>query len=347
MVLTVLGVREAMGSALGMLYRSQNHVSYPDVRTMMDAQVRASPLGARPYQATEKFKATFKDVFTRLEKWRKERPPGQQSQSSYTAASKTVLLWIETVLSSHECTQLTPFFAEPFMPQMLHMMDIKEDPELMSLAYHVFRHLPNIPLPINEDSEFISSLITIGTTSTFWHQRLRVLINIQVLYFRRLFLITKTEQQRLFSAVSEMLEDSQMEVRMGAAATLSGMIRCSPVRLRDGVLKDLQTKFTKLLADNPLPRRMQASTPTPEYTRTILTRHAAVLGLGALVQAFPYASPPPSWLPEVLATLASKAAADPGVVGKSVKSVLAEFKKTRQDTWHVDVKVIQLLSLMT
>lgn len=328
-----------MGSALGMLYRAQHHVSYPSVDSLMIAQAQASPLGVRPYRANEQFMETMMDVFSRLETWRQERPPGQQAQSSYTSASKTVLLWIEGVLSSHECTQLVPFFADTFMPQMLHMMDIKEDPELMSLAYHVFRHLPNIPLPIGEDSQFISSLIKIGTTSSYWHQRLRVLINIQVLYFRRLFLISREQQQRLFTAVSDMLEDNQMEVRMGAAATLSGMIRCSPVRLRDDILHDLQHKFTEMLISNPLPKRSPAGTPTPGYNRTVLLRHAAVLGLGALVQAFPYASPPPTWLPEVLATLATKAAGDPGMVGKSVKGVLAEFKKTRQDTWHVDVKV--------
>ena len=61
--------------------------------------------------------------------------------------------------------------------------------------------------------------------------------------------------------------------------------------------------------------------------------------MGALVQAFPYMSPPPEWIPEVLATLANKANADPGVVGKSVKSILSDFKKTRQDTWHMDLKV--------
>jgi proteasome activator subunit 4 len=61
--------------------------------------------------------------------------------------------------------------------------------------------------------------------------------------------------------------------------------------------------------------------------------------LGALIQAFPYTSPPPAWYTDVLASLARKAAADPGMVGKSVKSILADFKKTRQDTWHVDVKV--------
>jgi proteasome activator subunit 4 len=322
-----------------MIYRNRHHVSYSSVQALMDSQAQASSVGCAPYQPTTEFTSTMEDVFQRLEKWRHERPPGQQSQSSYTSASKTVLLWLETTLSSHECTQLIPFFPKYFMPEMLHMMDIKEDPELMSLAYHVFRHLPNIPHPVNQDHDFISSLIRIGTTSTLWHQRLRVLINMQVIYFRRLFLISREEQERLFTSVSNMLEDSQLEVRLGAAATLSGMIRCSPVRLREGILEELQIKFTDMLIRNPLPRRAPAGTPTPDYTRITLVRHAAVLGLGALVQAFPYTSPPPSWLPEVLATLASRAAGDPGMVGKSVKSALGEFKKTRQDTWHVDVKV--------
>jgi proteasome activator subunit 4 len=44
-------------------------------------------------------------------------------------------------------------------------------------------------------------------------------------------------------------------------------------------------------------------------------------------------------MPEVLATLARKAAGDPGVVGKATKSILSEFKKTRQDSWSVDQKV--------
>jgi proteasome activator subunit 4 len=50
--------------------------------------------------------------------------------------------------------------------------------------------------------------------------------------------------------------------------------------------------------------------------------------MGALVEAFPYATPPPEWMPEVLATLARRAAGDPGVVGKATKSILSEFKRT-------------------
>ncbi|KAA8910242.1 putative proteasome activator subunit 4, partial [Sphaerosporella brunnea] len=339
------GVREAMGGTLGMIYRNQHHVSHDSVQALMDSQAKGSPVGIAPYRPSAEFAATIDEIFKRLKQWRHERTPGQQSPSSYTSASKTVLLWLETTLSSHECTQLIPFFPQHFMPEMLHMMDIKEDPELMSLAYHVFRHLPNVPLPVNEDKDFISSLINIGTTSTLWHQRLRVLINMQVIYFRRLFLISREEQERLFTSVSNMLEDSQLEVRLGAAATLSGMIRCSPVRLREGILQELKTKFTDMLIQNPLPKRTGTGTPTPDYNRIVLIRHAAVLGLGALVQAFPYTSPPPSWLPEVLATLASRAAGDPGMVGKSVKTALGDFKKTRQDTWHVDVKAFSIEQL--
>lgn len=333
------GVREAMGQTMASIFRAKYHESYRDVKALMDDQQKTSSVGTIPYQPSADFSAMMKDVFQRLEKWRHERPSGQQTQSSYTAGSKTVLLWLDTSLTSYECTTLLPFFPDLFMSEMLHMMDVKEDPELMTLAYHVFRHLPNIPHPPGQDREFINSLIRIGKTATSWHQRLRIQINIQVIYFRRLFLVSQEQQQALFSCVSEMLEDAQLEVRLGAATSLSGMIRCSPVRIRDKMLQYLKEKFTKMLVDNPLPRKTGYGTPTPDYTRITIIRHAAVLGLGALVQAFPYQSPPQRWLPEVLATLAVRASGDPGMVGKSVKTALSEFKKTRQDTWHVDMKV--------
>jgi proteasome activator subunit 4 len=345
------GVREAMGQTIASIYRTRYHESYKDVSTLIKAQKGASSIGVRPYEPTPEFTQTITDVFARLEAWRHQRPAGQQTPSSYTSGGKTVLLWLDSTLSSYECTTLVKFFPDVFMEQLLHMMDIKEDPELQSLAYHVFRHLPNIPHRQGEDAEFVAALIRIGRSATSWHQRLRVLINIQVIYFRRLFLMSEEQQQKMFDCVSGMLSDVQLEVRMGAATTLSGMIRCSPVALRDRQVTTLKERFTTQLTKNPLPKRRLPGTPTPEQSKLVLTRHAAVLGLGALIQAFPYQSPPPAWLPDVLASLARKAAADPGIVGKSVKTVLADFKKTRQDTWHVDVKVsditTQLCNMIT
>lgn len=337
------GVREIMGTTISTIYRTRYHEGYKDVPTLLEAQREASSLGVRPYQPSEDFTKTVLEVFGKLEQWRKERPAGIQTPTPYTQASKTVLLWLDTTLSSNDCSSLVKFFPDTFMEPLLHMMDIKEDPELQSLAYHVFRHFPNIPHSRGEDSPFVAALIRIGRTSTSWHQRLRILINIQVIYFRQLFLLPQNLAQDLFDCVREMLQDAQLEVRLGAAATISGLIRCSPLAFRERTVVDLQTRFSKQLADNPIPKRKKNAagpgTPTPEQNKLTLVRHAAVLGLGALVQAYPYTSPPPAWLPEVLATLATKAAADPGMVGKSVKTVLSDFKKTRQDTWHVDVKV--------
>ena len=343
------GVREAMGHTLATIYRTRYHESYKDVKTLIEAQKNSLSIGTRPYQPSKEFADTIYDVFAKLDKWRQEREPGQQSPSSYTSGSKTVLLWLDSALSSYECIELLRFFPNPFIEQLLHMMDIKEDQELQGLAYHVFRHLPNIPHRAGEDAEFIATLIRIGRTSPLWHQRLRVLINMQVIYFRRLFLLSRHQQQSLFDCVASMLEDTQLEVRLGASSTLSGMIRCSPVALRTSIVESLNQKLTRMLLNSPLPKKkprngMSApstgtSTPTPEHAKLILVRHAAVLGLGALVQAFPYSSPPPKWIPSVLATLASKASGDPGMIGKSVKSILSDFKKTRQDTWQMDLKV--------
>ncbi|KAL3962762.1 hypothetical protein ACCO45_004285 [Purpureocillium lilacinum] len=334
-------VREAIGRLLSAIEKSRYHESFESVPKMLEQNKQASTIGIRPYQPSEELTGIITGIFERLEKWRHERTPGQQEQSSYTAGSKTVLMWLDCTLSSHECTELVPFFAAPFMEQLLHMMDVKEDPELMKMAYHVYRHLPNIPFRDGEDGKFIDELIKIGRTATSWHQRLRALVNMQVIYFRRIFLTKAPQRDALFTAVSDMLSDPQLEVRSCASTTLAGMIRCSPHQIRDPIIARLKVRFEQELQQNPMPRRNRsaAGTETPvDMQKQTNRRHAAILGLGALIEAFPYATPPPEWMPEVLATLARKSSGDPGMVGKATKAILSEFKKTRQDSWTVDQK---------
>ena len=225
-------------------------------------------------------------------------------------------------------------------------MDVKEDPELPSQAIKVYRQLANVPMGPGEEKRFVDSLLRIGQAGSAWHQRLRILLLIQAIYFRQLFLMPSERQLALVDCVSGMLEDLQLEVRLGASFTLSTMIRCSPLKLRQQVIDKLKAQYTSMLLKNQLPRKKQG-TPTPEHSNIVLKRHAAVLGLGGLIQAFPYTSPPPTWIPEVLATLATRAAADSGMVGKSAKGIVSDFKKTRQDTWHVDMKVSYLYTFMS
>ncbi|KAJ2896893.1 putative proteasome activator subunit 4 protein [Zalerion maritima] len=332
-------VREAMGRVIATIYRTRYHESFLSVTELLEANKDDSSVGIRPYKPTSEFTDTIKEVFARLEKWRQEREPGQQDQSDYTSGSKTVLTWLDSTLTSHECTTLIQFFPDPLIDQLLHMMDVKEDPELMRLAYHVYRHMPNITFRNGEDLPFIKALIRIGRSASSWHQRLRALINMQVIYFRRLFLTDASTRELLFDAVGDMLADPQLEVRSAASATLAGMIRCSPEVIRSPIIQTLKARFKNQLRLNPMPKKKLPGTDTPvDVHQQIVKRHAAVLGLGSLIEAFPYATPPPKWMPEVLAHLATRAAGDPGIVGKATKSILSEFKKTRQDSWSVDQK---------
>lgn len=333
------GVREVMGQTLAYIFRTRYHESHKDISTFVEHEKSVSSVGSKPYQPSSELTSTITTVFERLETWRKERPVGLQTASSYTSGSKTVLAWLESTLHSFECLQLIPFFPDILLEALLHMMDIREDQELQAHAYSAFRHLGNIPYREGEEQAFVQALIRVGKTAASWHQRLRVLINIQAIYFRHLFLMPRERQRAMYDYVAGQLQDSQLEVRVGAATTLSGMIRCSPEDLRVTIIQDLASKFSDHLTNNPLPRRKTAGVQTEEQSKLIIGRHAAVLGLGALVEAFPYTSPPPPWIPGILATLASKGAGDPGMVGKSAKSIVSDFRKTRQDTWHIDLKV--------
>ncbi|KAK9471314.1 uncharacterized protein V1510DRAFT_215141 [Dipodascopsis tothii] len=341
------GVREAIGRTLSAVFKTRYHESFASVAELLERNRAAGPVGLVPYQATPELERVMDTVFGKLARWREERAPHQETPSSYTSGSKTVMIWVESWLASPCAPQLLPFFPRVFLPELLHLLDVKEDTEVTSLTVFIFKHFGNVPYAPYLLDELIAAVVAIATTSATWHQRLRVLAVVQVVFFRQIFQLSAANRAALFECVVRLLRDPQLEVRDTAATTLSGMIRCSPVAHRDETIRALHARFAKMLRANVFPARpargaatpQGPGTPTAEYNAVLIQRHAAVLGLAALVQAFPYQSPPPAWVPSILSTIATKAASDPGVVGRSVKTALGEFKKTRQDTWHVDVKI--------
>lgn len=106
--------------------------------------------------------------------------------------------------------------------------------------------------------------------------------------------------------------------------------------------------------------RLPKAGASPE---AIIRQHAAVLGLASLILAFPYELP--AWLPDVIEAIALRVndpapiqvRRPPRVAGvgpflvdadalcafdvvtalqNTVKKTLAEFRRTHQDTWHLD-----------
>ncbi|EPE04359.1 proteasome activator subunit [Ophiostoma piceae UAMH 11346] len=160
-------VPDSIRRVLATIYRARYYKSFLNVAALFENKAISS-VGIRPYKATSAFMETVTEVFQRIKAWRHERVPVQQEQSSYTARPKTVLTWLDWMLSSQECTELVQFFPEPFIGQLPHMMDVREDPELMRLAHHVYRQLPNIPLHEGEDRAFITQARDLAFELSLW-----------------------------------------------------------------------------------------------------------------------------------------------------------------------------------
>ncbi|KAI8818081.1 uncharacterized protein EV422DRAFT_538673 [Fimicolochytrium jonesii] len=275
----------------------------------------------------------------------------------YKNAGMTVLSWLSNSLMSPTVASHYAYIPH-LMPEVLQMQvwgdqDLQRSAQLMSQLYVNLPH-PDTMVPaaldmllrtssLNAPAPADSTMVLSPSPSPLvrWQLRWRVLPLLQIFYFRHLFYIQSDVALRVVEGVVDLLlADPHVEVRQLASVTLAGLIRCSH---RDAVMR-LKKKFEKLLKSAPLPsrrRRSDASSPTsPEasetYQQTLQRRHAAVLGLNALVQAFPY-EVPRDWMPDVLVTL-SMCVGDPVPVGSAVQKLFAEFKRTHQDNWHEDLE---------
>lgn len=338
-------VRDELGQALNNLFAIQYFESHATVEHFLTANLDAgSSLGVTPYQPNAKLTSAFKDIFARLHQWRLERIVGQEVPSQYTTASKTMLTWIAHSIDQTEAYLLLPFVPDLILPEILHMLDVKEDTDLLGAAGAVFLHLGNIVYPSSQIPRMVDSLVKIMTQDPSWNHRIRIMGVVQVFFYRNMFILSRGDRQRLFDALLNLVSDPQLECRQGAASTISGMIRASSYD-RGNTIQLIIDRFTGILEDNPLPRNSQRarrksqvlSVNSAEVSANIIARHSAVLGLSALIHAFPYDTPP-KWLPPVLARLA-RCSDNPHPIAASVKRVLASFKKTHNDTWSTDQKL--------
>lgn len=72
----------------------------------------------------------------------------------------------------------------------------------------------------------------------------------------------------------------------------------------------------------------------PNYQTIIRTLHSAILGIGALLDAYPYSCP--SWVPSLITEVLSKHTHSPLPISTTVHKTAMNFKRTHQDTWAED-----------
>ena len=116
--------------------------------------------------------------------------------------------------------------------------------------------------------------------------------------FHNLFTLKATPYRAdICQLVIQAIEDEQLEVRLEASKTLSGLVHYGYVNVDDSVHR----KFSKM-AKTRIPKRKRGDTEEPvDVSRvgySLRQRHAGVLGMSACIQAFPYEVP--DWMPQML-----------------------------------------------
>ncbi|KAJ3127281.1 hypothetical protein HK098_006555 [Nowakowskiella sp. JEL0407] len=330
-------VRELIGASISSILTNLWNLSALDIQDALTkcSEAEGNGIELQPYNTNDWVSIEINRLLEQMKIWKKEPRDIHATSSKYGNARKTVLSWFAHALSGWRTSSVYPF-VDQILPEILRMSD-HEDSDLQILSAKVvlwycnYRHTPHLASKVmthllNTLQHNGDNVMDVdGENNLSWHSKVKILPMLQIFFFRNMLVLDQSETEMLMNAVCQLLEDPQTEVRQLAAVTLSGLIRCSQ---RDAIL-GLKARFEKTLSLNKLPKRNKISSEL--FNEILIKRHSATLGLGALIQAFPYDVP--SWMPEVLETL-HVCTSDPTPIKTSAEKAFADFKRTHQDTWH-------------
>ncbi|MCP9257043.1 Proteasome activator complex subunit 4 [Dirofilaria immitis] len=148
---------------------------------------------------------------------------------------------------------------------------------------------------------------------SWWKPKVSLLKYLQVAVFSNFFLFLH-HRPSLQAILCSMILDPKFEVREAAATTLSGLIHCHFFDVDQLIIKIKERFYEWSREENGT------------------KRHAGVLALSAIVQAFPYTVP--SFLPKILMQLCRHTCDKQPMQARYSKKALSEFRRTHQDSWH-------------
>ncbi|KAF8624763.1 hypothetical protein AX15_005657 [Amanita polypyramis BW_CC] len=279
------------------------------------------------------------DLAQRFKVWREERLPGVRAfQSTYDRVGITICKWLfQSVHGSHAIVVFDYILV--LMPELFRFTEVNDNKELTSRASILLVRMCGVTPPPCLIDPLLDVMFEAIRSSPSWKVRMKVLPLLQVFYFRNVPLIADSKVVEILEVLCQCLDDEVVEVREMAATTLSGILRLSP---RRSILM-LKDRFVRLAKSSRLPNRQD-----PKYNKAIRQRHAAILGICALVDSYPYTIE--KWMPDLLTNVLAEHTYDPIPISTTVRNCARNFKRTHQDTWHEDSKKFnedQLAALST
>jgi len=177
--------------------------------------------------------------------------------------------------------------------------------------------LSNITVPQSEVPTMAATICNVFESAQ-WHTRMAALPILEVLAYRHVFLIEGETLARLMDAVTSLLSDPQLEVRVQTSKTLAGILKL----LDDRTVDSLRSRFLAQASAVPA-------------ARALVQRHGGVLGIASVILSFPYDVP--AWMPDLLLRFAAFIS-DPMPIKATVKQTFMEFWRTHSDSWEAIFK---------
>lgn len=259
-------------------------------------------------------------------------------KSDYIRCATTILTWLKQLFNTSISAQYQPIITSHVVPFLLDLISWREVCVLSNIDPLSSLKRVSQVLFGDECLDEVINMVTTYSKSALSTVQLLILSEfIEVIFFKNMFTMTREQRKSVLDVTVSLLYHEKLEVREAFASTFSGLIHLAPPSEVDHILAEYNKKFSAQLSKYRKTHKLVTSKALKNEDVVLL--HGATLGLGAAIHAFSFLSPPPQWVPAMLSTIASKASGIPGVVGKSAKEILGKFKKTRQDTWHIDSNV--------
>ncbi|KAJ7225820.1 hypothetical protein GGX14DRAFT_422501 [Mycena pura] len=267
-------------------------------------------------------KERIAELVEKFHVWREERIPGVRAfQSVYDRLvySARPAFLFQLLLETWAISVFD--YILPLMPELF----LNDNENLATKGNDVLVQMCGVNPPRSLINPIIDGIFDAIQNSPSWRVRLKALPLVQVFYFRQMPLITEVKVIEILEVVCKCLDDEVIDVREMAATTLSGILRLSP---RRHVLT-LRDRFVQLIKKSHIPSRQD-----PGYARSVRQRHAAILGVCALVDSVPYTVE--KWTPDLLANVLAEHTYDPAPISTTVRKCARNFSRTHRDTWHED-----------
>ncbi|KAK5778894.1 hypothetical protein RI543_003821 [Arxiozyma heterogenica] len=250
-------------------------------------------------------------------------------KTRYFYLSSSIFYWIEEMTSGSNKVIIIPYIAEYILPFLMRFLLQKDVCKLAGLdvatLFLAIAYIPSRKDNIDDILNLICDFEIFNSAPSSYQLKLQIAF-VEHYLSSQLLQLTEAQRNKITDfIVMNIYNEQYVEVRDRAADVLSDIVHNID---NEAELQKLIHNFSSKLDGYTWEEKQKLS-----KSNTMI--HGSIIGLGSIISAFPYVFPLPRWIPKELSRLSSWARTS-GIVGKSAKNIISEFKKVRTDTWYFD-----------